>query len=156
MKLFLKIFLPVILLSIFSGSLKAQSDEEDFIKFWDEFKTAAIKDDTAKLIQLSDFPMIYFINEFVKWNEEDFLVNFERMFGYKDIFTKAEFGKEILFSEDEDGRYLLSLIEDRSKPEAYYLAYEFISKEDEYSFEITYNFDKVNGIYKFTKYIEAD
>jgi len=83
-------------------------------------------------------------------------MNFERLFGYKDIFTRAEFGNKVLFSEDEDGKYILSLIEDRTKAESYYLGYEYIAKEDEYSFEITYNFEKVNGVYKFTKYIEAD
>jgi len=156
MKIFYRFFLLPVIFILASNVTKAQSSDEEFTKFWDEFKTAALKDDTAKLIQMSDFPMIYFINEFVKWNEEDFRMNFERMFGYKDIFTKAEFGKEVLFSEDEDGRYILSLIEDRSKPESFYLGYEYIAKEDEYSFEIIYNFDKINGVYKFTKYIEAD
>lgn len=156
MKIFYSFFLLPVIIILASNVTKAQSSDEEFTKFWDEFKTAALKDDTAKLIQMSDFPMIYFINEFVKWNEEDFRMNFERIFGYKDIFTRAELGKEVLFSEDEDGRYILSLIEDRSKPESFYLGYEYIANEDEYSFEIIYNFDKINGVYKFTKYIEAD
>lgn len=156
MKLFLKFYLFFAIFLLSSNICISQSNSEQFLKFWDEFKTSVINDDTSKLIQMSDFPMTYFFSEFVKWNEEDFRMNFERMFGYKDIFLKAEFAKKILFSEDEDGKYILSLIEDPEKPGGYFLRYEFIARDDEFSFEITYHFEIVNGVYKFKKYIEAD
>lgn len=138
---------------ILSSRIFAQTNDEQFNSFFQNFKNAVNNNNVTEIAELTNFPFIWSWQGFNEnpISKDSFMT--APQFPDYNLLSKAKLNKSVTIKQRKSEKETVNFI---FKDDFYIISFDFYSNIDEAGGYSEYYFGLINGEYKYIKVISGD